>query len=401
MRAQEVLEREGHARSPHRPLLLRRLRRTVGVPAAVSRGSSGGGLWRSTRRHRPRPRWRLRGPPRSGLAFALAGAARPSDASRRRGLARLQGAIRTLRVRAARSTTEVEIDVQGPGRLGDRHPAFRNDADAPIEAVYVFPLPHEAAVYDLEMRDRRPAGEQRGEGAREAKRDYEAARSEGKRAALVEEERPNIFTTSLANVMPGDEIDVHAALRRAARLATTGACGSTFPMVVGPRYIPGDARRSADRARAGRRTPTRCPTPRASRPRCGRPDARAAATTSRCACALDLGAPLAAVTSPSHAIDVGAQESTAATTCGCSRGRTLPNRDFVIELSERRRASPERALPVAPTPTAQSTPFMLVAYPPTIWNRWRSARRSRCCSSSTSRARWTAPRSSRRARRCC
>jgi len=73
----------------------------------------------------------------------------------------------------------------------------------------LFPLPHDAAVYDLENTDWQSGSfeardQKRG---KEAKRVYEAAKSEGKHAALVEEERPNIFTTSVANIMPGDHID--------------------------------------------------------------------------------------------------------------------------------------------------------------------------------------------------
>src|SRR5580704_7299080 len=72
----------------------------------------------------------------------------------------------------------------------------------------------------------------------EAKRVYEAAKSAGKRAALLEEERPNIFTTSIANVMPGDRIEVR--MRYVEPLRWEGDhMRLVFPMVVGPRYIPG------------------------------------------------------------------------------------------------------------------------------------------------------------------
>src|SRR5262249_48890937 len=71
----------------------------------------------------------------------------------------------------------------------------------------------------------------------EAKRVYEAAKSEGKRAALVEEERPNIFTASVANLMPGDHVDVRLRYVEPLRWED-GKIRLTFPMVVGPRYIP-------------------------------------------------------------------------------------------------------------------------------------------------------------------
>src|SRR5208282_3315123 len=72
----------------------------------------------------------------------------------------------------------------------------------------------------------------------EAKKVYEAAKSAGKRAALVEEERPNIFTASVANIMPGDHIDVQLRYVEPLRWEH-GRMRLEFPMVVGPRYIPG------------------------------------------------------------------------------------------------------------------------------------------------------------------
>ena len=72
----------------------------------------------------------------------------------------------------------------------------------------------------------------------EAKRVYQAAKAEGKRAALVEEERPNIFTASVANIMPGDHIDVRLRYVQPLRWEA-GKIRLVFPMVVGPRYIPG------------------------------------------------------------------------------------------------------------------------------------------------------------------
>src|SRR5437762_13671041 len=72
----------------------------------------------------------------------------------------------------------------------------------------------------------------------EAKRIYETAKSEGKRAALLEQERPNIFTASVANIMPGDHIDVRMRYVEPL-LWEEGRMRLVFPMVVGPRYIPG------------------------------------------------------------------------------------------------------------------------------------------------------------------
>src|SRR5262249_5218613 len=70
----------------------------------------------------------------------------------------------------------------------------------------------------------------------ETKRTYDAAKSESKRAALVEEERPNIFTASVANLMPSDHVDIQLKYVEALHWEES-RLRLVFPMVVGPRYI--------------------------------------------------------------------------------------------------------------------------------------------------------------------
>ena len=104
--------------------------------------------------------------------------------------------------------TEVEIRANGLVQRVRVLQKFRNDTAAWLEGVYVFPLPEGAAVdrMRLHIGDRVVEGEIRERA--EAKAEYEAAKAAGQRASLVEQERPNIFTTSVANVGPGDEIAV-------------------------------------------------------------------------------------------------------------------------------------------------------------------------------------------------
>jgi hypothetical protein len=104
--------------------------------------------------------------------------------------------------------TDVALDVRGLVAAATVTQQYANSSANPIEAVYVFPLPHDAAVYDMEIRIGNRVIRSVVRERSEAKRVYEAAKSEGKRAALLEEERPNIFTASVANIMPGDRIDV-------------------------------------------------------------------------------------------------------------------------------------------------------------------------------------------------
>ncbi|MGI9056648.1 MAG: VIT domain-containing protein [Pyrinomonadaceae bacterium] len=83
---------------------------------------------------------------------------------------------------------------------------FENSFSSPIEAVYTFPLSQTAAVDDMTMR----IGERTIRGKilkrKEARKVYEAAKDEGKTASLLDQERPNIFTQSVANILPGEKI---------------------------------------------------------------------------------------------------------------------------------------------------------------------------------------------------
>ncbi len=115
---------------------------------------------------------------------------------------------------------------------------FVNSSDTTIEAVYTFPLPENAAVDSMIMTigDRRIKAviKERGE----ARAIYEQARRDGKTAGLLEQERPNIFTQSVANILKNDTILV--TISYVAELKYKGGnYVFVFPMVVGPRYIPG------------------------------------------------------------------------------------------------------------------------------------------------------------------
>jgi Ca-activated chloride channel family protein len=121
---------------------------------------------------------------------------------------------------------------------------FRNDSLDWVEGLYVFPLPEGAAVDQLRMK----IGERVIEGVireRETARvEYERAKDSGRRASLVEQERPNLFTTSVANLGPGEEVRVEIEFQQTLAF-DEGEVRLRFPLVVGPRYIPGRARADA------------------------------------------------------------------------------------------------------------------------------------------------------------
>ena len=144
----------------------------------------------------------------------------------------------------AQATTELPLEsisydvlVTGPYAEITVRQTFGNPNEEFIEAIYSFPLHQEAAVDDMNMRmgERLIRGEiQTREEARET---YEKAVSEGRTAALTEQERPNIFTQSVGNLAPGEQITVELHLTQPLSYED-GVYGLEIPMTVGPRFSP-------------------------------------------------------------------------------------------------------------------------------------------------------------------
>src|SRR5881296_3539083 len=110
--------------------------------------------------------------------------------------------------------TDVRIVVTGIVARASVRQEFSNPSHAWAEGIYVFPLPEDAAVDHLRMKvgDRLIEGVIQERAA--AKAQYEQAKHEGRRASLVEQERPNVFTTSVANIAPGAAITVRSNTSR-------------------------------------------------------------------------------------------------------------------------------------------------------------------------------------------
>jgi len=134
--------------------------------------------------------------------------------------------------------TSVEMDITGNINRVIVEQVFTNPSDKWAEGVYVFPLPEDSAVDQLRMYvDERVIVGQIHE-KQMAKKIYENAKSEGKSASLVEQQRPNIFTTHVANIAPGGKIKVAIEYQQAVSISNN-RYSVRFPMVVGDRYIPG------------------------------------------------------------------------------------------------------------------------------------------------------------------
>jgi Ca-activated chloride channel homolog len=175
----------------------------------------------------------------AGLISVLAAQAAGAEVGRvTEGTMLWRTAEQTELVPAPTLKTDVRIVVTGIVARATVRQDFTNPSRLWVEGVYVFPLPEDAAVDHLRMRvgDRVIEGVIQERAA--AKTQYEQARQQGKRASLVEQERPNVFTTSVANIAPGAAISVEIEYQQTVRY-DAGQFRLRFPMVVGPRYIPG------------------------------------------------------------------------------------------------------------------------------------------------------------------
>ncbi len=134
--------------------------------------------------------------------------------------------------------TEVDMRVTGMIVRARIKQSFKNPGRQWVEGVYVFPLPEDAAVDHMRMH----IGQRVIEGVikekQAAKQIYEQAKQQGKKAALIEQERPNMFTNSVANIGPAETVTVEIEYQQTLRY-DQGRFGLRFPMAITPRYIPG------------------------------------------------------------------------------------------------------------------------------------------------------------------
>lgn len=136
---------------------------------------------------------------------------------------------------------EVEVAVHGPIARTTVRQYFINPSEDWMEGVYVFPLPENSAVDRMTL----VVGQRRIEGEiherQQARRIYEQAKAEGRRAGLLTSERPNVFTTAIANVGPQQAISVEIAYQERVGY-DAGWYELRLPLVVAPRYTPGGPR---------------------------------------------------------------------------------------------------------------------------------------------------------------
>jgi len=139
--------------------------------------------------------------------------------------------------------TDVEMKVSGMVVRSKVVQTFKNPDDFWVEGVYVFPLPENAAVDHMRMKigERIVEGEIKEREA--AKKTYAKAKREGKKAALMDQERPNVFTNSVANIGPNESVTIEIEYQQTVQYEQQQGEGKfelRFPLTMTPRYIPGE-----------------------------------------------------------------------------------------------------------------------------------------------------------------
>jgi Ca-activated chloride channel family protein len=214
--------------------------------------------------------------------------------------------------------TDVKATISGSLSRVTVTQEFTNPFKETIEAIYVFPLPSQAAVDDMTI----AIGERKVKGLikkrEEARAIYEAARDRGMIAALLDQERPNIFTQSVANIVPGASIKVEIGYVEQLEFED-GTYEFVFPMVVGPRYIPRPDAEGQSVSDASNISPPVAP------------ELTRAGHDIDINVSIDAGAVIEHLESPSHDIEM-TQASKNQAQVSLKDKETIPNKDFRLKL---------------------------------------------------------------------
>ncbi|MDX2255729.1 MAG: VIT domain-containing protein [Pseudanabaenaceae cyanobacterium bins.39] len=253
------------------------------------------------------------------------------------------------------TNTDVKGKIAGNIARVEVTQTFQNPYDKPLEAIYVFPLPDQAAVDDMEIQigDRIIKGDIKKR--EEAKEIYERARQEGRTAGLLEQERDNIFTQSLANIKPGEQIKVTIRYTESLKFSK-GDYEFVFPMVVGPRYIPGNAIDTKGNTMQ---------VPDASRinPPVLKPSMRSG-NDIKVSLEIEAGLPIRNLYSTSHRLDV--RNNGEAIAVQLASGDNIPNKDLIV----RYQVSGDRTQPtILTTNTEQGSHFATYVIPAVSYRR--------------------------------
>lgn len=247
---------------------------------------------------------------------------------------------------ATRLGVDVDLTVSGPTVRARVTQIFRNPTQSWVEAKYVYPLPPGGAVDTLKMvvGDRVIVGDIKER--QQARVIYERARANGQKAALTEQERPNIFTNSVTNIGPGETVLVQIEYQEPVQQS-----GREFslrvPMVVAPRYNPAPVVQSVDLRADGSGWGSSAIDPVPDRDRISPdvldPTKHGPVNPTSITVHLDAGFPLGEVKSLHHAVKIESPDS-ASSIIRLADGAVPADRDFELTWQPTAETSPSVGL---------------------------------------------------------
>ena len=212
--------------------------------------------------------------------------------------------------------TNVTVDING--MIADIHvmQTYANEGANPLNASYVFPASDNVTVHGMQMQIGNQLVTAQIKEKEEAENEYEEAKEEGKSASLLEEERPNVFTMNVANIMPADvvSIDLHYT---ELITPTEGTYQFVYPTVVGPRYVSPAIDENGEREEW-----TQTPYLHEGVQPKDKYDIRVS---------ISAAVPITELTSSSHQIDVAWDENTKAVVSLADATDYAGNRDFILD----------------------------------------------------------------------
>jgi len=213
---------------------------------------------------------------------------------------------------------KTSVDVKIDGIIADTYvvQTYANEGNGPINASYVFPASTRVTIHGMQMQ----VGNQRVTATikekEEAEEEFETAKSEGKTASMLSEEKPNMFTMDVSNIMPGDEVRIELHYTELI-MPTDGTYQFVFPTVVGPRYV-GPVIDDCGNREEWNGMPY---LPEGSQPS-GAYDINVNVTS---------GVPISSLSSSNHDININWDEKTSAQVSLADANDFAGNRDFVLD----------------------------------------------------------------------
>ena len=237
--------------------------------------------------------------------------------------------------------TEVNAEISGFISRVTVTQHFENPFKEKIEAVYAFPLPANAAVDDMTM----IVGERTVRGKilarEEARAVYDAAKASGQVAGLLDQERPNMFTQSVANIVPGAQVKITISYVETLSYVN-GAYEFVFPMVVGPRYVPGTPTETPSQGNGFAPDTNRVPDGSRITPPTLAPGMRSGHDISLDV-KVDAGLIIDGLDSKTHDLDIQRPDPRSAR-LRLKENSTIPNKDFILRYDIATRAIQDAVL---------------------------------------------------------